>query len=554
MWVVPRLFTNRGQWIDLPDKRRLISGPMQLLGAMSGTIEAVVRYTEAKCLVSGVTTSQGITLVNQSGIAHQYRGVVRNVEQTDDDELPEAVTRVADVSEAASFLTQLQRGKTTLLHLSEGLDDTARRHFLDLRIDARKWAITKALGGIHCAGLRGRDFATLRSRGGSMVWSPFSNLLLYGGTAPIDQAIAERTVIALGSDWSPTGSKNLLGELKVARIVVDVLHPGLAVSDRDLVDMVTRHPASILRWNNKLGSLQDDARADLLVVAGTKGDDYSRLVGANESSVSLVVVNGIPRYGKPSLLEKVVKRTETIKVGGADRALNLATDIVDALVPAIKFGEARDRLTDAMGRLPQIADALADPMVASGAIGLTAAAAPARGYSTSTTTIRPTRPAAPSLPSRCWPVPQRETAPSAKCSAPWPSTLSPSSTTVRYFGSCAARPISGATSPSRSPRFTVHRYRRQLGPAGTQIQRSVRRARTAPKVRRTSLAGTGTLTLAQRKDVVDRWRLLLEEVYVHLGLKRAMHAVEPIQRLRLLRYRLDQTTDAYDGTGGGVPS
>jgi C-terminal processing protease CtpA/Prc len=36
----------------------------------------------------------------------------------------------------------------------------------------------------------------------------------------------------------------------------------------------------------------------------------------------------------------------------------------------------------------------------------------------------------------------------------------------------------------------------------------------------------------------------LEEVYVHLGLKRAMHAVEPIQRLRLLRYGLDQTTDA----------
>ena len=33
-------------------------------------------------------------------------------------------------------------------------------------------------------------------------------------------------------------------------------------------------------------------------------------------------------------------------------------------------------------------------------------------------------------------------------------------------------------------------------------------------------------------------------MYVHLGLKRAMHAVEPIQRLRLLRYGLDQATDA----------
>ena len=49
-----------------------------------------------------------------------------------------------------------------------------------------------------------------------MVWSPLSNLLLYGATARVDAAKRAGVRIGLGSDWSPSGSKNLLGELKVA--------------------------------------------------------------------------------------------------------------------------------------------------------------------------------------------------------------------------------------------------------------------------------------------------------------------------------------------------
>ena len=52
-----------------------------------------------------------------------------------------------------------------------------------------------------------------------MVWSPLSNLLLYGATADVAAAQAAGVSIGLGSDWSPAGSKNLLGELKVARLV-----------------------------------------------------------------------------------------------------------------------------------------------------------------------------------------------------------------------------------------------------------------------------------------------------------------------------------------------
>lgn len=50
----------------------------------------------------------------------------------------------------------------------------------------------------------------------------------------------------------------------------------------------------------------------------------------------------------------------------------------------------------------------------------------------------------------------------------------------------------------------------------------------------------GDLTASQRAMIVDQALLLMEGNYVHLPLKRAMHAVDPVQRLKLLRFRLAQ--------------
>jgi hypothetical protein len=52
------------------------------------------------------------------------------------------------------------------------------------------------------------------------------------------------------------------------------------------------------------------------------------------------------------------------------------------------------------------------------------------------------------------------------------------------------------------------------------------------------LASAGTLTPADRLRIVEQALVLLEGFYVHLPLKRAMHAVDPLQRLRLLKKRL----------------
>ena len=57
------------------------------------------------------------------------------------------------------------------------------------------------------------------------------------------------------------------------------------------------------------------------------------------------------------------------------------------------------------------------------------------------------------------------------------------------------------------------------------------------------LATAGALTPAQRRTIVGQALTLIDDIYVHLPLKRAMHAVDPVQRLKLLRRRLGTVTE-----------
>src|SRR5215210_727186 len=360
LWRVPELYTNRDQWGRHPDYRKLISGPMTVLGKSPGFVEAVVRYVECKCLLGGVTTAQGVALFSNQGIQRYYRGVVRNVEETGEDDLPDAATKISDVEagDAERFLDRLQNSSCMLLHLSEGTDERARAHFKALQMADGDWAITPALAGIHCAALEPDDFGVLAEHGGSMVWSPLSNLLLYGQTADVGAAREAGVRIALGSDWSPSGSKSLLGELKVARIVAGELNFGL--SDRELLAMATRDAAKILKWDGALGSIEVGKRADLIVLYGRSKDPYASLLEARETEIALVTIDGVPRLGNERLMGSFGLETERWRVGSAERILNLSQETADPVVGALTLREARDRLRDGLSRLPELARKLED--------------------------------------------------------------------------------------------------------------------------------------------------------------------------------------------------
>ena len=132
-----------------------------------------------------------------------------------------------------------------------------------------------------------------------MVWSPLSNLLLYGGTADIAPAIAAGVRIGIGSDWSPSGSKNLLGELKVAWLVAQQIG---GIARHDIIAMATRTAAKILGWGSVLGTIEPGKLADLIVVDGTSRDPYDQLIRAKETGITLVVINGVPRFGQNTFM------------------------------------------------------------------------------------------------------------------------------------------------------------------------------------------------------------------------------------------------------------
>jgi 5-methylthioadenosine/S-adenosylhomocysteine deaminase len=376
LWApVPKLFQHRGQWPDHPDYRKLISGPMTVVGqyrdaeGKAALLAPLVRYVECKCLLGGVTTSQGVMLSSNAGIQRFYRGVVRNVEQTDDPELFEAQGRIADIDakDARSFLARLNKEDSCfLLHLSEGVtpsdqaDSVARRHFLALQVAPDQWALNDRFAGIHAAGLLPEDYDVLGRHGGSIIWSPLSNLLLYGSTARVQDAKRAGVRIGLGSDWSPSGSKNLLGELKVAWLYSQHLLDGL-FSARDLVAMATRDAAAILKWHKALGSLEPGKRADLVVIAGKTGDPYEALIKAKETAIRLVMINGVARYGMPNLMIALGAKGETLRVGGMTRRLFLDQQSADPDVANVSLSAARSALTKAFRDLPKLARAMEKP-------------------------------------------------------------------------------------------------------------------------------------------------------------------------------------------------
>lgn len=358
LWQVPRKYGDRGQWggASNPEYHRLVTGPMTVLGQNAALMPAVVRYVEAKALINGTTTSQGIALFSDAGARRLYRGVVRTIEATDDPALPEAESRIADVeaADAQKFLARLGQKRRLFLHLAEGVDQAAREHFLALQYAPGQWAITENLVGIHCTGLTAADFPVLAQHGGSMVWSPLSNLLLYGGTADIAAAKTAGVPMGLGPDWSVSGSKGLLGELKAAQLASTAA--GGVFSDRELVAMATCDAARILTWDKALGSLAAGLRADITGVAGKDGDPYTTLIDATDGDIGVVVVGGVPRYGTTELMRALIPSAgdtvETAVPGvPAGHAVDVHQDDPDPAVGALALADAAEIVGKALAAL-----------------------------------------------------------------------------------------------------------------------------------------------------------------------------------------------------------
>ena len=183
-----------------------------------------------------------------------------------------------------------------------------------------------------------------------MIWSPFSNLWLYRDTTDVAAAAAKGLRVCLGADWSPSGSKNLLGELKVADLW-NRTQLGGEFSPKELCAMATCNPADALGWQERLGRLKVGLHGDVLVTTDRGGDPFRNLIDAREPDVLFVAINGYPFYGTYNLMRSArAERAEPITVGRHRRRIVL-------IYPGIKDAD--------MGwsaALADIAEAKADPI------------------------------------------------------------------------------------------------------------------------------------------------------------------------------------------------
>jgi 5-methylthioadenosine/S-adenosylhomocysteine deaminase len=187
-----------------------------------------------------------------------------------------------------------------VIHVAEGTDALSEEEFTFLQSQS----LLNPKGVIiHGISLGASDFQAMATTGTALVWSPRSNLELYGTTANISAALDAGVEIALAPDWAITGSSNVLDELKTAG-QWNSEHLGGRLTARQLVDMVTSVPAHVAGVDDEVGTLRAGLRADVLVLRGDANNPYGSVLRATAADVQLVMIEGVPLYGDGALMQK----------------------------------------------------------------------------------------------------------------------------------------------------------------------------------------------------------------------------------------------------------
>jgi cytosine/adenosine deaminase-related metal-dependent hydrolase len=401
-----RRYQNREQWPNAPLYKTLVKDPKNAVTAANLKCQAL-KHGEARALVGGTTAIQGTPELSC------VRPLVRNLEQTNfcRDRVRQNVTSASgfnrSISGKPSFADSIKSDIAAnkidafVVHIGEGIDDFARGEWetmkaLDL---ARPEAVM-----IHTAAFTRAQYAEVAKAGAKIVWSPLSNMLLYGATADIPSALAEGVLVSLGADWAPSGSANLLGELKVA----DRINKGLwggAITDEQLVQMVTINPAIAFGIDDVVGSIEPGKLADLVVVRKRTGvSAYRTLIEAGPRDVWLVAVSGDPLFGTQSMMDRLGKTGdyEIIDACGVPRAIDVTVTATDVQGGGESLASTEERLRAVNPKLTPIVDCSDEPMRK--AFAGTALEMPAITPPTATTPTTPTTPA-PTTPTTSEPTP-----------------------------------------------------------------------------------------------------------------------------------------------------
>jgi cytosine/adenosine deaminase-related metal-dependent hydrolase len=330
-WKPNKEFGNRYDW------QQTLAYKMALVTPHAGVLRNNLgcdmnRYAEVKAIVQGETS-----VIGSLGPQKCIEGLARNLDyfsELDSKTLGAEHVRYEifplelEVSAADGIRKALdkQELKALIVHLAEGkpTDASAAREFNMLKAQG---FLRPGVSIIHGCALQQPDFHEMAAAGVGLIWSPRSNLELYGGTTDVAAALREHVKIALAPDWSPSGSNGMLEELKFATVWNRSQAPAVFGS-ADLLRMATEYPAQLAGLSDKIGTLDSGHYADLLVVRNQAKDPYESLLHSSPADLELVIIGGAPVYGNPHMLRRLLgnEPLEKLTVCGAEKAIYFGSE------------------------------------------------------------------------------------------------------------------------------------------------------------------------------------------------------------------------------------
>ena len=224
-----------------------------------------------------------------------------------------------------------------LPHLAEGIDGAAQNELACTAGAPGRNLIRENTSIIHGIAVDARDVALIADRGANLVWSPRTNIDLYGNTAPVTLYERFGVPISLGTDWSTSGSMNMLRELECADYL-NRMHFNDTFDDIDLWKMATYNAAISMGAEHKLGSLESGYIADITIFDDRTRSPYRAVIDADVDDVALVMRGGEPMYGDAEIVEGLTEaggtdteQCEMIDVCDRDRRACIELDIGQTL-------------------------------------------------------------------------------------------------------------------------------------------------------------------------------------------------------------------------------
>ena len=154
--------------------------------------------------------------------------------------------------------------------------------------------------------------------------------VLYGDTLDVESLVAQGINVAIGSDWSPSGSKHLWEEAKFVRFYFEAI--GSLVSDEQVFQMVTTNAARCLGLK-RIGRIEADCFADFFILRSPLESDNALEVffKTTDRDVRAVIIGGRPVYGAREFLKKFPLESQPLpRIEGStvrNKAVHLPPDL-----------------------------------------------------------------------------------------------------------------------------------------------------------------------------------------------------------------------------------